>query len=638
METDNKKYYKYSEKGIKLRNIELWDKISSYNDIDNFKIKFYLYENDLKETPKCYCGNELKFRDMLNGFNEFCSRKCSLKSEVVKERRKKTSIENWGVDNPSKSDIIKKRVIQTNKEKFGVEYPLQSKEIKDDLKNKFLEKWGVDNPSKLKIVREKAENTNLKKWGVKHAMQSDLIKDKVKKGFLEKWGVENPMFVDSVKEKVRESVVKRWGSLSNENILNKKENTFEEKYGVKNPMNLSIIREKFKETSLKNWGVDNPSKSLVVRKKVSEKNLENLGVDNPFKSDDIKNKIKELNIKKFGQDHHSKNENWRKKNYSISNHNNYIEYIGDGKSIFKCDDGKEHTFEISIDNFISRKDRILCTVCFPMSDSTSICEETLFLFIKEIYNGDIMKSYRDGLEIDIYLPDLKIGFEYNGLYWHSDKWKEKSYHLDKVNFFKSKNIRVINIWEDDWLFKKDIIKSQIRNLVGKSDKIGARKCEVKEVNTKVSVDFLENNHLLGKVGSKLKLGLFYNNELVSLMTFDHYEGRRKMGPDEWNINRFCNKIGLTVVGGASKILNHFIKNYDVSRIISYADYDWSDGLLYKKLGFNIIHIGQPDYKYVISGKRCNKSKFRKNEKYNMKDCLKVYDSGKIKFEKIILNH
>jgi hypothetical protein len=123
------------------------------------------------------------------------------------------------------------------------------------------------------------------------------------------------------------------------------------------------------------------------------------------------------------------------------------------------------------------------------------------------------------------------------------------------------------------------------------------------------------------------------------MTFDHFEGRKKMMDNEWNLNRFCTKINTNVIGGASKLLNYFIANYSPNRIISYADMDWSIGNLYYVLGFECIDVTPPDYKYVIDGKRVHKSRFRKRKGVSESKIVdemglrKVYDCGKIKFEK-----
>ena len=112
----------------------------------------------------------------------------------------------------------------------------------------------------------------------------------------------------------------------------------------------------------------------------------------------------------------------------------------------------------------------------------------------------------------------------------------------------------------------------------------------------------------------------------------------------WNLSRFCNKTGLNVVGGASKLLKHFIKEYNPSRIVSYADKDWSIGDLYYKLGFENVSESKPDYKYIVDGKRVHKSRYKKSklkttltESKQMKinNILKVYDCGKIKFEMVL---
>jgi hypothetical protein len=245
------------------------------------------------------------------------------------------------------------------------------------------------------------------------------------------------------------------------------------------------------------------------------------------------------------------------------------------------------------------------------------------------------------LEIDIYLPDLKIGFEFNGLYWHSDKYKKKDYHLEKTKHFNDRGIHLIHIWEDDWDLRSDIIKSQIKNWLGlTTNKIFARKCNVREINSE-AIEFLNKNHIQGSDKSSLKLGLFYDNKLVSVMTFDRFEGRKKMEEGGWNLSRFCNLLNTSIIGGASKILKYFIKNYNPIRIISYADRDWSCGDLYLKLGFNLVSESRPDYKYIVNGLRVHKSNFKKSKlKYTVTESKytsergisKIWDCGKLKYE------
>ena len=268
----------------------------------------------------------------------------------------------------------------------------------------------------------------------------------------------------------------------------------------------------------------------------------------------------------------------------------------------------------------------------------------MFNYIKQLYDYEIIQSYRDKYEIDIYLPELKLGFEFNGLYWHSDKHKDNSYHKNKSDFFNQKGIQIIHIWEDEWILKKDIIKSIILNKLGKNpNKIFARKCYASLITDKSIIKkFLNENHIQGYIFNKINIGLTYENELVSIMCFNNLEGR-KIIDDGFNLNRFCNKLNTNVIGGASKLLNFFIKNNECNFIISYADYGISNGNLYNKLGFKLVSKGNPDYKYIIQGIRRHKSGFKK-EKLGIKGELitesdfmkmnnihKIFDCGKIKF-------
>ena len=447
--------------------------------------------------------------------------------------------------------------------------------------------------SKCSVI--KREKTTIERYGVNHHMQIDHIKEKIKNTNLERYGVKNHMEVENIKEKIK--------------------NTNLERYGVECNLQLDYIKEKIKNTNLERYGTEYPSQSEYIKKKTRLNNKD-----------------------KWGSISYTSSERYHLKT-KIGNDINYDSYIGDRISLFNCDLGKNHKFEISSYNYLHRvkSNTPLCTVCNPIGDSQSIKEKELFEFINSIYNSEIIQSYRDGLEIDIYLPELKLGFEFNGLFWHSEKYRENNYHINKTNYFKESGIRIIHIWEDDWDYKRNILESQIKNWLGLTEnKIFARKCHVREIeDSKIVTKFLEENHIQGKVNSNLKLGLYYGDDLVSLMTFDHFEGRKRMNKYNWNINRFCNKIDHNIIGGASKLFKYFLKNYDVKRVISYSDNDWSEGILYEKLGFNKVSESKPDYKYISEGIRVHKSRFRKSvtgfSESKLK-LLKIWDCGKSKWE------
>ena len=177
-------------------------------------------------------------------------------------------------------------------------------------------------------------------------------------------------------------------------------------------------------------------------------------------------------------------------------------------------------------------------------------------------------------------------------------------------------IQLVHIFEDEWLYKPDIVKSRLKSIFGITlNKIYARKCIIKDVSFKESKEFLDQNHIQGNCMSKYRYGLYYDNELVSLMTFG--SNRKNLGSnskkDCYELLRFCNKLNTTVIGGASKLLKHFVKTHSPKEIISYCDRRWSQGDLYEKLGFKFDHVSQPNYYYVIKGKRENRFKYRKSE-------------------------
>lgn len=274
-----------------------------------------------------------------------------------------------------------------------------------------------------------------------------------------------------------------------------------------------------------------------------------------------------------------------------------------------------------------------CQQCAQeMTDSAS--ERELYDFVRMAYDGVVMQNYRsilnDNKELDIYLPSAKLAFEFDGLYWHNERNQpSKSYHLSKTEECLSKGIQLVHIFEDEWIYKKDIVKSRILNLLGKSDRIYARKCEIRNVSPSTARLFLNNNHIQGFCSSAYRYGLYYNGELVSLMTFGNK--RKNLGSKSINghyeLLRFCNKLNTTVIGGASRLFKHFIKEVKPIEIVSYADRRWSNGNLYEKLGFTLTHKSQPSYFYVINDKRENRFKYRKDALVK-----EGYDSNKTEHE------
>lgn len=255
------------------------------------------------------------------------------------------------------------------------------------------------------------------------------------------------------------------------------------------------------------------------------------------------------------------------------------------------------------------------------SYSISKGEQEIKDWLTTIYYKNITQTYRrDGKELDIFIPDLNLGIEFNGIYWHGDNViSSKTYHYDKWKYFDEKNIKVITVWEDDWNLKKELVKSMLINqLQLNQNKIYARHTKIRIVNNTNTNDFLTINHIQGKCQSSISLGLYCDDKLVSLMTF----GKKRMilgninlhdqkNTKEFELLRFCNMQNTTIIGGASKLFKHFIKQYDPDTIISYANLDISKGNLYEILGFkNIGHTGI-NY-WWAKDKRYHRSNFMKH--------------------------
>ena len=421
----------------------------------------------------------------------------------------------------------------------------------------------------------------------------------------------------------------------------KSESTFE-KYGVRNISQLTSIKDKKKNSSLSNYGVDNISKSDIIKDKKKAKSIIKYGCDCVLQNDHIKEKIKSTNRLKYGCDYTVQSEKIKNniKNTNISKYgycvpiqhtsikekmkntkfsNSIKRYFNNGYELINSENGnytikclkcnKDFTEDSKFLNQRMRLEQELCTHCNPYK-TKSQTENKLTDFIR-LLNTDILSSDREvlqGKEIDIYIPSLKIGFEFNGIFWHSDKFKSKHYHQEKKFQAIEQGVNLIHIWEDDWEFKQEIITTRIKNVLGITEnKIFARKCSIVEVSASDSKAFLEQNHIQGQIGAKHRLGLIYEGNLISLMTFGMRSGKMEM-------LRFCNKLGYSVVGGFSKLLKYFKKDF-AGVIYSYADLDWSNpnDNVYIKNGFTLVKKTEPGYFWVKNDKRYARQQFQKHK-------------------------
>lgn len=240
-------------------------------------------------------------------------------------------------------------------------------------------------------------------------------------------------------------------------------------------------------------------------------------------------------------------------------------------------------------------------------------------YIKSIYYGETSYSNRTmiGLkEIDIYLPDLKIGIELNGMYWHSTKNKPKKYHIEKRKLCESAGVRLVSIWGDEWMNDQQKIKDYLKNmLVQPESRYYARKLEIRHVSTSEQVIFLGHNHFQGYTNNSICFGLYNkeNNELIQLMSLKLKNANNR----SYEIGRLCTKRNCVVIGGSEKLFKQLKSEVDGmwDTIISYNNLDKFTGEVYKKLGMELVSEGE-SYFYGKNNKRASRESMQKSKLIN----------------------
>ncbi len=462
------------------------------------------------------------------------------------------------------------------------------------LKESMKKKYNVDNISKLDWVKEKKKKTAIKNYGSLKAAHYDTLLVSLK----EKYNTDNFYGLDWVKEKRQKTFDEKFGGhpMYDPDIKQKLKNTYIQKYGVDSPMKVEKFKLKSKHTYMKNF-------FLKLEKFLEDRNL--------------------ILLNKYEHAH--------------------IDYK------FKC----KICNTIFVHLYNSVQQGYQCPKCFPRLMGTSIAEQEIYNFICDLIGSDkvehncwnLIKNPKTNRnwEIDIYIPSKQIAIEYDGFYWHSEQ--SPNYHLNKTIECEKLGIQLIHIFEDEWMFKQDIVKSRIKQILNINDnkRIHARKCIIKEIDPKVKNEFLETYHIQGKDASKIKLGAFYNEKLISVMTFG--KGNISKGSRSqdkvWELNRFCSNSDYHIPGIAGKLLSYFKKNFEWKEIFSYSDRRWSQGNLYTILGFELEHITNPNYWYLKDYSRIHRFGLRKT-KDEPKDIpewilraqegyLKIWDCGSLKF-------
>ena len=548
-----------------------------FSDVSHIERLYRFYHPDFNNICPV-CNNKTKFINFNKGYSKYCCPGCVSKDSKVKEKKKQTIFNNWGVENPSQNAEIVNKKKMTMLSKYGVE----NFNNREQAKQTCLDRYGVESTLSLKDVIKKADDT----YTIKYGGRSNMVKQtvgKAKETKLKRYGNEN----FNNREQAKQTCLVRYGAT-----------TYPRRKKEKLPKPKKIITQS----------------DIDARRIAASKKLAAEYVIDVFIRDNIlyyKCKCPHLDCKFCADKFYTS-----PAKISHNRHTNKIEP---------------------------------CTKLMPIRKDR-ISDTTIELYIKRILDDyDVQyesnnRSILKGKEIDIYIPSKNIAIECNGIYWHSKK--DIYYHSEKTEQCSNNNIQLITLWEDQIKKSPEKIKSIILSKLGiYDDRIYARKCIIKEVPSKECNEFLEEYHLQGKVSSSVRLGLYYNNELVSVMSFG--KGRKCLNSKvSYELYRYCCKACIQVVGVASKIFNYFLKKYKPELIESFSANDISNGNLYKYLGFEKLSssIGYwyidkymnryhrykfAKYILVKEGYDKNKTEF---EIMNERGFYRIYDSGQTKWE------
>lgn len=376
-----------------------------------------------------------------------------------------------------------------------------------------------------------------------------------------------------------------------------------------------------------------------IKEKKTQTCIDRYSVDNVYKSEDIKDKIKTTVQEKYGVDNVLQLDEVRQKTYDA------IKSDEVKSSIAKTRLAEIHKFEQENDctlyttlrkqygqgwihlplerltlhghaSFIKNSD--IHKIIDYIEQQGSSFEYDVRNYIKSIYNGEIITNTRSiisPLELDMYIPEKNLAIECNGIFWHSSlNNTDKNYHYNKSRRCQELGIRLIHIYENEWFEQQDKIKQLLDIALGHTNKIYDRQCEVRIIDNREAKLFNEATHLRGHIDAQVTYGLFYNNQLIQLMSFSKTNY-------EWKIIRSCSSSN--VVGGISKLFKHFVDDYKPNKVFGYCDFNKHDGKSYEELGMTCIGYTGPSKWLVVGNTLTNKA--------TEKARGILWDSGSIKY-------
>jgi AraC-like DNA-binding protein len=448
---------------------------------------------------------------------------------------------------------------------------------------------------------------------VKCSSNSQEKKDQIISTNIVRYGTKTPAESSVIRQKTVDTLTNRYGD------------------GITSTQQVPDIKQKSIQSNIERFGSPCYTSSEIGKAKITKTNLERYNKTRFRQTDEYTIQFTETCNTKYNRDHH------KQRHISVDN----LVLLNDPDWLLDQHKNNKLT-QNSIARVLGVSPRTISKKfqdfnIEPLQFYQSVGEQQLTQFIQDNYDGNIIlrtRSIISPLELDIYLPDLKLAIEYSGIYWHSENnGKDKSYHLTKLNRCTELGIRLIQLYDTEWARKQDIVKSRILHALGKSKQVYARKCKIVDLNTKQTKQFLIDNHIQGYCVSTINLGLSCGDELVAIMTIGACRFNKQV---QYELLRYASVINKSVVGGANKLLHHFIKTYSPISIISYCDLRWGIGALYLKLGMTQYPNSPPAYNYFNPSKLelLNRQQF---QKHKLESKLPIFDHTLTEWENMKIN-
>jgi very-short-patch-repair endonuclease len=597
--------------------------------------------NDIKpEDIITECGKEKRFDSFWGGYR-FCGRTCECSRKQAAIKGALTNTERYGVSSALARPDIRDKRDQTMLDRYGVKHSGSSPELLAKAQSTMLERYGVDNSGKMAQNIERMQSEN-------NPNKSEVNKAKTRATLKERYGVESVFHSPEVMAKTRNTMLERYGvekAAQNPELFAKIKATNLERYGVEFLQQSEEMRDRSRATMQERYGVDNSSQVPEVIEKRKQTNLDRYGVESclriPEVAANIKRKANKTNLKRYGNSHISHRHLTPEAVEILTNKEIFTEYI-------------EHKAIATVANELGVNTTTIYKYCgeYGIANHRSSYEREILSHIQ--YVDDIVTNYRRlqmlnnhgkkiTFELDFYIPSRNLAIEFNGIYWHSDIFKDRYYHQRKYLACKEQGIRLLMINEDEWLRNSDVIKSKISNVLGNSERgTPARKLSLQSISPTGANTFIARHHIQGATGSIINAVAAYDgDELVGVMAFN-----KQRGTGDIELIRFCSS-GKTHAGMFSRMFKWAIREWNYDKVLSFADLRYSEGAVYETNGFELVNEIPPDYRYVLGNETFHKSAFTKKnieKKFSLDMSVlterqameelgipRIYDCGKLKY-------